>query len=43
LRKLSLNDRTQAVLYALRRGWIETPDTIRGGGASEAREKAEEE
>jgi DNA-binding NarL/FixJ family response regulator len=31
LRKLSLNDRTQAVLYALRRGWIETPDTIRGG------------
>ena len=25
LRKLSLNDRTQAVLYALRRGWIETP------------------
>ena len=33
LRKLSLNDRTQAVLYALRRGWIETPSTIRGGGA----------
>jgi DNA-binding NarL/FixJ family response regulator len=33
LRKLSLNDRTQAVLYALRRGWIETPETIRGGGA----------
>lgn len=32
LRKLSLNDRTQAVLYALRRGWIETPDTIMGGG-----------
>jgi two-component system, NarL family, response regulator DegU len=31
LRKLSLNDRTQAVLYALRRGWIETPETIRGG------------
>lgn len=29
LRKLSLNDRTQAVLYALRRGWIETPSTIR--------------
>lgn len=25
LRKLSLNDRTQAVIYALRRGWIETP------------------
>lgn len=34
LRKLSLNDRTQAVLYALRRGWIDTPETIRGGGAS---------
>lgn len=32
LRKLSLNDRTQAVLFALRRGWIETPETIRGGG-----------
>lgn len=31
LRKLSLNDRTQAVLYALRRGWIETPESIRGG------------
>lgn len=31
LRKLSLNDRTQAVLYALRRGWIEAPGTIRGG------------
>jgi two-component system, NarL family, response regulator DegU len=29
LRKLSLNDRTQAVLYALRRGWIETPNEIR--------------
>jgi DNA-binding NarL/FixJ family response regulator len=42
LRKLSLNDRTQAVLYALRRGWIETPDTIRGGGA-EARDKEDEE
>lgn len=31
LRKLSLNDRTQAVLYALRRGWIETPSTIKSG------------
>ncbi len=31
LRKLSLNDRTQAVLYALRRGWIDTPETIKGG------------
>lgn len=29
LRKLSLNDRTQAVLYALRRGWIEAPSTLR--------------
>lgn len=29
LRKLSLNDRTQAVLYALRRGWIEAPNEIR--------------
>jgi two-component system, NarL family, response regulator DegU len=34
LRKLSLNDRTQAVLYALRRGWIETPETIRMSDAS---------
>jgi DNA-binding NarL/FixJ family response regulator len=34
LRKLSLNDRTQAVLYALRRGWIEAPDTIKGGGSA---------
>jgi two-component system, NarL family, response regulator DegU len=34
LRKLSLNDRTQAVLFALRRGWIETPDTILGGNAT---------
>jgi DNA-binding NarL/FixJ family response regulator len=29
LRKLSLNDRTQAVLFALRRGWIEAPSEIR--------------
>jgi DNA-binding NarL/FixJ family response regulator len=28
LRKLSLNDRTQAVLYALRRGWIEAPEAF---------------
>jgi two-component system response regulator DegU len=34
LRKLSLNDRTQAVLYALRRGWIEAPGDIKGGGGS---------
>ena len=32
LRKLSLNDRTQAVLFALRRGWIETPTEIRHSG-----------
>lgn len=31
LRKLSLNDRTQAVLFALRRGWIDTPDQIKQG------------
>ncbi len=38
LRKLSLNDRTQAVLYALRRGWIETPGEIKGGAPREAAE-----
>ncbi len=32
LRKLSLNDRTQAVLFAIRRGWIETPEALLGGG-----------
>ena len=25
LRKLSVNDRTQAVVYAMRHGWIEMP------------------
>jgi DNA-binding NarL/FixJ family response regulator len=25
LRKLSVNDRTQAVVYAIREGWIEMP------------------
>lgn len=40
LRKLSLNDRTQAVIYALRRGWIEAPSTpvegmYRGGDDDE--------
>jgi DNA-binding NarL/FixJ family response regulator len=25
LRKLSVNDRTQAVVYAIRQGWIEVP------------------
>ncbi len=34
LRKLSLNDRTQAVLFALRRGWIETPQELRTGSPS---------
>lgn len=29
LRKLSLSDRTQAVLYALRRGWISPHDEVR--------------
>jgi two-component system response regulator DegU len=43
LRKLSLNDRTQAVLFALRRGWIDTPDTILGGGGSPAQEESENE
>jgi DNA-binding NarL/FixJ family response regulator len=28
LRKLSVNDRTQAALYALRRGWIRLQDTV---------------
>lgn len=35
LRKLSLNDRTQAVIFALRRGWIETPQEIQPGSAEE--------
>jgi two-component system, NarL family, response regulator DegU len=39
LRKLSLNDRTQAVLSALRRGWIEAPEQIKGGGAREAEDQ----
>src|SRR5205823_4862848 len=39
LRKLSLNDRTQAVLYALRRGWIDAPEEIKGGGGSHAPEE----
>lgn len=41
LRKLSLNDRTQAVLYALRRGWIEAPGEIKGGGAGAPKETEE--
>ncbi len=39
LRKLSLNDRTQAVLFALRRGWIETPSTIDMRHGSEPTDK----
>ncbi len=39
LRKLSLNDRTQAVLFALRRGWIEAPNEIRQGTPSEPHEE----
>jgi len=42
LRKLSLNDRTQAVLYALRRGWIDTPATFIEGPI-EAAEAPDEE
>ncbi|PDW02713.1 response regulator [Candidatus Viridilinea mediisalina] len=38
LRKLSLNDRTQAVLFALRRGWIETPSEIRQQSSEEQEE-----
>lgn len=41
LRKLSLNDRTQAVLYALRRGWIEAPEAIKAGVDVEAAEAEE--
>lgn len=40
LRKLSLNDRTQAVLFALRRGWIETPNEIKQGAPSDEAEEA---
>ena len=31
LAKLGLSDRTQAAIYALRRGWVEFPDTRLGG------------
>jgi two-component system response regulator DegU len=49
LRKLSLNDRTQAVLYALRRGWIERPrpgswvDHIEGKPVENQPEREEDE
>jgi DNA-binding NarL/FixJ family response regulator len=33
LRKLSVNDRTQAVVYAIREGWIEMPPAIENGGS----------
>ena len=36
LRKLAVNDRTQAVLYALRRGWITLPDEGHDAGGSES-------
>jgi hypothetical protein len=31
LRKLSVNDRTQAVVYAIREGWIEMPPATEWG------------
>jgi two-component system response regulator DegU len=43
LRKLSLNDRTQAVLYALRRGWIERPDVRPGQGHDQSRAAADDD
>ncbi|HEY1017291.1 MAG TPA: response regulator transcription factor, partial [Herpetosiphonaceae bacterium] len=43
LRKLSLNDRTQAVLYALRRGWIDTPASLPSEAAEPAGEGDGEE
>ena len=43
LRKLSLNDRTQAVIYALRRGWIEAPESQVHGSGSRRHAPAEEE
>jgi DNA-binding NarL/FixJ family response regulator len=43
LRKLSLNDRTQAVLYAMRRGWIEAPDPLHMGTVAEKEGKESEE
>jgi hypothetical protein len=32
LRKLSVNDRTQAVVYAMRQGWIKGPDAAVADG-----------
>ncbi len=44
LRKLSLNDRTQAVIYAIRRGWIETPEgQIQSSGTRVAAEAEDTE
>jgi two-component system, NarL family, response regulator DegU len=42
LRKLSLNDRTQAVIHALRRGWIETPDEQVTASAARREEQDED-
>jgi DNA-binding NarL/FixJ family response regulator len=33
LRKLSVNDRTQAVVYAIREGWIQMPPAVENGGS----------
>ncbi len=43
LRKLSLNDRTQAVIYALRRGWIETPEERVHSAGPRQLERADED
>ncbi len=43
LRKLSLNDRTQAVIYALRRGWIDTPEEHIGGANSPSEGNGEDQ
>ena len=32
LRKLSVNDRTQAVVYAMRQGWIRMPEDLSARG-----------
>jgi DNA-binding NarL/FixJ family response regulator len=33
LRKLSVNDRTQAVVYAIREGWIQMSPAVENGGS----------
>jgi len=32
LRKLAVDDRTQAAVYALRRGWVRLRDTVQSSG-----------